>query len=113
MHELSIVMSIIEIANTEAVKANVSKIDAIELEIGLLSGIEMSAFDFAWQEAVKSTVLENAERNIIKPEGKAHCLDCNSSFDIDNLYEQCPVCKSHFIDITQGKELRVKSVTVQ
>ncbi len=113
MHELSIVMSIIEIANGEAIKANVSKIDEIELEMGLLSGIEMSAFDFAWQEAVKSSVLENAERIIVRPSGKAVCLECNTSFDIDSLYDQCPVCKSHFIDITQGKELRVKSLTVQ
>jgi len=101
MHELSIVMNIIEIANGEAVKANVSKIDEIELEMGWLSNIEMSAFDFAWQEAVKSTVLENAERIIVRLGGKAVCLDCNLSFDIDNLYDQCPVCRSHFIEITQ------------
>lgn len=113
MHELSIVMSIIDIANGEAVKANVSKIDEIELEMGVLSGIEMSAFDFAWQEAVKSTVLENAERIIVRPTGKAVCLECNTSFDMDRLFDPCPVCKSHFINITQGKELRVKSVTIE
>lgn len=112
MHELSIVMSIIEIANIEATKANALKIDEIELEMGLLSGIEMSAFDFAWQEAVKSTVLENAERIIVRPGGKAVCLECNNSFGLDSLYSPCPVCKSHFINIIQGKELRVKSVTV-
>ncbi len=112
MHELSIVMSIIEIADGEAVKANASKIDEIELELGLLSGIEMSAFDFAWQEAVRSTVLENAERIIVRPSGKAVCLECNTTFDMDNLYAPCPACKSHFIEITQGKELRVKSLTV-
>lgn len=113
MHELSIVMSIIEIANGEATKANAIKIDEIELEMGLLSGIEMSAFDFAWQEAVKSTILENAERIIIRPGGKAVCLECNNSFDLDSLYSPCPACKSHFINIIQGKELRVKSVTVE
>ena len=112
MHELSIVMSIIDIANDEAVKAKAYKISEIDLEIGLLSGIEMSAFEFAWQEAVKSTVLENAVININRPKGKAICLECDSSFGIESLYSPCPFCKSHFIDITQGKELKVRSLLV-
>jgi len=113
MHELSIVMSIIEIANGEAVKANAIKINEIELEIGKLSGIEMNALEFAWREAVKSTVLEHAEWMISRPEGKAICLECNASFEAESLYSTCPVCQSYFINIIQGKELRVKSLTVE
>lgn len=106
-------MSIIDIARDEAIKAKAYSISEIDLEIGLLSGIEMSAFEFAWQEAVKSTVLENAAKNIVRPKGKANCLECESSFDIDSLYTPCPFCKSHFINITQGKELKVRSLLVE
>jgi len=111
MHELSIVMSIIDIARDEAKKANVLKFSEIELEIGMLSGIEMNAFDFAWNEAVKLTILDSAIRIVSRPVGKAVCLECDANFDMLTLYDQCPVCQSPFTDIKQGKELRVKSLT--
>ena len=60
MHELSIVMSVIEIAQQQATHANASIIDEIELDIGSMSGIEMSAWDFAWKQGVRNTILENA-----------------------------------------------------
>lgn len=111
MHELSIVMSIIDIASDEAAKARVSKFSEIELEIGMLSGIEMNAFDFAWNEAVKSTILDGVERIIRRPTGTANCMECDTHFELSTLYDQCPVCHSPFIHIMQGKELRVKSLT--
>lgn len=113
MHELSIVLSIVDIAREEAIKAHVTKIDDIELEIGMLSGIEMSAFDFAWAQAVRSTVLDKATLNIIRPSGKAVCLECETHFDVSSLYDPCPVCQSYFSNILQGKELRVKSLGIE
>ena len=62
MHELSIVMGIIKIAEVEAEKAGAKNVDLIELEIGNLAGVEIEALDFAWTEAVKHTILENAKR---------------------------------------------------
>ena len=40
MHELSIVMSIIDIAEQQAKKANAVWVDEIELDIGELSGMQ-------------------------------------------------------------------------
>jgi hydrogenase nickel incorporation protein HypA/HybF len=112
MHELSIVMNIISIAEQEAAKSNAANIEEIEMEIGELSGIEMAAFDFAWEQAVKGTLLEEAVKNINRIEGKGVCIDCNASFAMHQLYEPCPVCGEHFITIEKGKELRVKSLVI-
>ena len=112
MHELSIVMSIIEIAQEQAKKANASVIDEIELDIGTLSGIEMGALEFAWQQAVANTILESANKKINHIEAKAKCLDCDAEFSIQHYYDACPVCGEHFLNILQGKELRVKSLVV-
>jgi hydrogenase nickel incorporation protein HypA/HybF len=112
MHELSIVMSIINIAEQQASKANAMSIDEIELDIGTLSGIEFDALDFAWTEGVKRTILENAVRKINKIEAFADCLDCGISFSIQHYYDACPVCGGHLINITKGKELRVRSLVV-
>jgi hydrogenase nickel incorporation protein HypA/HybF len=112
MHELSVVMNIISIAAQEAAKNNAAGIEEIEMDIGLLSGIEMAAFDFAWEQAVKGTLLEKAVKNINRIEGKGVCIDCNANFAIHQLYDPCPVCGQHFITIQKGKELRVKSLVI-
>jgi hydrogenase nickel incorporation protein HypA/HybF len=112
MHELSIVMSIIQIAEKESAKNNAAGVDEIELEIGALSGIEMSAFDFAWQQAIRSTLLENAKRTINHIEGEGKCMDCDAVFPMQQLYEPCPVCGDHFVSVLKGKELRVKSLVI-
>jgi hydrogenase nickel incorporation protein HypA/HybF len=112
MHELSIVMSIVDIAQQQAEKANAEIIDEIELDIGCLTTIEMEAFDFAWNQGVKQTILEGADKKINRIKGKAKCLDCESFFPLENLYDACPDCGQHLIDIIEGKELRVKSLIV-
>jgi len=113
MHELSIVMGIVDIADKEVRKISASKVEVIELDIGDLSGIEMEALDFAWEIAVKGTVLENAERKINYIEARARCGDCGCDFKISALYDACPQCKSYLKDIYQGKELRVKALEVE
>jgi hydrogenase nickel incorporation protein HypA/HybF len=112
MHELSVVMSIIDIAKQQADKENASVIEEIEMDIGCLSTIQMEAFEFAWRQAVKETILENTVKKVNRIKGKATCLECNAIFPLENLYDACPVCGEHLIEITEGKELRVRSLVV-
>lgn len=112
MHELSIVMSIIDIATKQLQGTDATEIEEIELEIGSLSGVEEKSFDFAWNQAVKNTPLHNSIRVVNKIEGVATCLDCMIDFSVENLYDACPVCGGHFLNIKKGKELKVKSIVV-
>lgn len=112
MHELSVVMSIVDIARLEARKASAGVIEEIEMDIGCLSTIEMTAFDFAWLQGVKETILENARKKVNRIKGKARCLQCESIFPVENVYDACPACGAHLLDILEGKELRVKSIVV-
>jgi len=112
MHELSIVMSIIEISEQQALAADAKVIDEIELDIGMLSGLEMDALEFAWSQAVKHTMLEKAIKKINRIHALATCMDCDAAFSIERYDDACPVCGQHVLNITQGKELRVKSLLV-
>lgn len=112
MHELSIVMGIIEIATREAEKAEASVVEEIELDIGRLSTVEPDAFEFAWKQGIRHTPLENAVKKINRPEGKARCLHCENEFPVAQLYDACPACGEHWIEILAGKELRVRSIIV-
>lgn len=113
MHELSIVMNIVDIAEDETAKAEASSVTSITLEIGTLSGIVMEALEFAWQSAIKGTVLENAELKVHTIEGVAKCRTCGEEFSAKTLYQECPQCKGYFTDIIKGKEMRVMELTVE
>jgi len=112
MHELSIAMGIVAIAENEAKKAGAKSVKAIDLEIGTLSGVEIESLNFAWPMAVEGSVLQNAEKRIHIIEAKAKCLECDTVFDMQNLFDACPKCGSHFKNIFQGKEMRVKSIEI-
>jgi hydrogenase nickel incorporation protein HypA/HybF len=112
MHELSLVMSIIDIALDQASKAGAQKVEEIELEIGVLSTVELNAFEFAWQQGKKNTRLEHCSLKIDRIPGMALCLECDTEFPVTEVYEACPVCGKHLSQIVKGKELRVKSLVV-
>jgi len=112
MHELSIVQSIIGIAEAEVRKANAQIVDAIELEVGNLAGIEWDALDFAWQAGVPGTVLANAERIVHRIPARARCSNCGAEYELSEWFAACPDCGETFSDLLQGRELRVKSLVV-
>ena len=112
MHELSIVIGIVKIAEDEAAKANAKKVTKIELEIGVLAGVEIDSLNFVWESAVQDSILAHAEKEIIVISGKGKCVDCDTEFDMEYIYDCCPNCNSNFKGILKGKELRVKALEV-
>ena len=112
MHELSIVQSIIDIAEEQVRKAHAREVESIELEIGTLAGIEWDAFDFAWQAAAPRTALANAERVIHRIPARARCANCAHEFEQAEWFEPCPLCGETLSHLLQGRELRVKALTV-
>ena len=112
MHELSIAQSIIELAENVAMNKHADSIQSIDIEIGTLSGVVLDSLEFAMVVTVKNTKLENAKINYIKREGKAKCYDCNFQFKTDSLLALCPKCNRANFKIIDGKQLRIKSLTV-
>lgn len=112
MHELSIVMSIIDIAADQVRQHDAERVEKIVLDIGQLSGIEPGALDFAWDSAIRNTVLENAERVINYLPARAECSGCGAVFDTAAVFQPCPHCGEVFNTLLQGKELRVKQLVL-
>ena len=111
MHELSLVQSIVEMAEEEVIKHRASAVTAIELEIGTQAGVEFDALDFAWDVAVRNTVLQHAERKLNKVQAKARC-SCGCVYSVIETFQPCPRCNEVLVQLLQGKELRVKSITI-
>ena len=75
MHELSIAMSIAELAVEEAHKHDATSVIRVDVEIGTLSGVETEALEFAWDVAIQGTAAEKASLRIISVPAEAMCLD--------------------------------------
>lgn len=112
MHELSIVLSIVDTAEAQARKYEATGVERIDLEIGTMAGIEPDALAFAWEAALPGTILAGAERHIHYIQARARCLDCGHEFNVQQLYEACPQCGEYFTELLQGQELKIKSITL-
>ena len=112
MHELSIAKSIVEIAEAEVKKASAQRVEEIQLDIGKLAGVEYDALDFVWEAAVSLSVLSQAKRIINQIPGRGKCVECTIEFEMNNLFDACPECQQYFNEILQGKELKIKSLTI-
>jgi len=74
MHELSIAMSIVDIASRQAEAASAESVSQVELDIGTLSGIEYKSLEFALTVAVKDSKLEHTRFKINRIEPRCSCL---------------------------------------
>jgi hydrogenase nickel incorporation protein HypA/HybF len=88
------------------------QVKEVALDIGCLTTIEMFAFDMAWRQAIKGTLLENATLDINRITGRALCMDCGAAFEIAAIYDACTGCGSHLLQVVQGKELKVRSLII-
>ena len=113
MHELSIAQSIVQLSEQQAREHHSSQIEEVELEIGRLAGVELQTLEFAMESAVKGTLLEKAKiiRHYIDGEGQ--CSECETVFPVGNLFSPCPNCGSYLVNITKGRELRIKSIVIK
>ncbi len=112
MHEMSIAMSILEIAEQEAEKANVQAFSEIILDIGILSDVEIEALEFAMESAKRNSVLEKANLKINIIPAKARCKQCGKIFSVDSVFSVCEDCQNFDLEIIQGREMKIKSLVM-
>lgn len=113
MHELSIALSIVEMATEESNKRNGAKVDAVHLKLGKLSGVVADALLFSWEIACQGTTLENSRLEITEISVIVHCGNCKTDqplAEINNF--ACPVCNASTPEVLQGRELEVTALEI-
>jgi hydrogenase nickel incorporation protein HypA/HybF len=113
MHEFSLAIEVINLAQREAERNIAETIQEIVIEVGNLSGVEADAFESALGLLVKESILENANINIIRTSGKGKCNACNSEFEMNHRMATCPKCQCFPSEISGGEEFRVVSLVVE
>lgn len=113
MHELSIAMSIVDIASKQAEAASAELVSQIELDIGTLSGIEYESLEFALSVAVKDTLFEQTRFKINRIEPLCECRSCEHLYSPGKEFGACPNCGKHEPEFIRGRELQIKSLLVE
>jgi hydrogenase nickel incorporation protein HypA/HybF len=78
MHELSIAMSIVEMAQEEAELRGNVHIQAVHLRLGLLSGVVKDALLSSYEMACETTILEGSRLIIEEIPVEIYCANCRT-----------------------------------
>ncbi len=112
MHEMSIAMNIVELASAAAHDEGAQTINSIELDIGLLSGVMVESLEFCFEAASRSTPAQGAKLSINTIPGQGKCMACDIEFPVKTFTDQCPQCQRFLLNISQGKDLRIRAITI-
>jgi hydrogenase nickel incorporation protein HypA/HybF len=110
VHEVSIMMSILDIALDVAKQNKAKKITKITVEIGERSGVVKDALEFAFETVTKGTIAGQSTINIITIPYKGECIGCGHIIVGDN-FQVCGKC-GNLGKMISGNELRIKSIEV-
>jgi hydrogenase nickel incorporation protein HypA/HybF len=113
MHELSIVMSIIEVAQEEAARRGV-QVEAVHLKLGALSGVVKEALLSCYEMVCDSTPLQGSRLVIEDIPVVIFCPTCRAERPINSIQLFCcPECDTPCSEIVHGKELEVVALEIK
>jgi hydrogenase nickel incorporation protein HypA/HybF len=113
MHELSIAMSIVELAQEEAEERGV-KVNAVHLKLGALSGVVKHALLSSYEMACDDTPLQGSRLVIEDVAVVIFCPNCKVQRPLSSIqFFCCAECGAPASEIVQGKELEVVALEVQ
>jgi hydrogenase nickel incorporation protein HypA/HybF len=113
MHELSIAMSIVEMAEEEALRRSV-QVDAVHLKLGALSGVVKEALLSCYEMACENTALQGSRLIIEELAVVIFCPRCQAQRPLNSLQLFCcPQCGTPSSEVMQGKELEVVALEIK
>jgi hydrogenase nickel incorporation protein HypA/HybF len=114
MHELSIAMSIVEMAEEEADQRGGTRINAVYLKLGALAGIVKDALLSSYELACEGTGLQGSRLVIEEIPVEVYCPKCLAPRTLDSIqWFACPECKSPVSEVIHGRELQVVALEIQ
>lgn len=113
MHELSIAMSIVELAEEEASRRGV-QIEAVHLKLGALAGVVKDALLSCYEMACDETPLQGSRLIIEELPVIIFCTTCQAQHPLNSIQLFCcPKCGTPSDLIVQGKELEVVALEIK
>lgn len=114
MHELSIAMSIVEIAQEEAERHGGGQVEAVHLRLGCLSGVVKDALLSCYEIACEATPLQGSRLLIEDVPIEVLCPKCGVPRQVSSIqWFCCPECGTPTPTVLRGKELEVVALEIK
>lgn len=113
MHELGIVMQVIDQVEAVAEENQVTEVKKLRMEVGEVSSIVPELFTDCFQWAKKKTKhMKDTELELIVLEGISYCQSCKETYRTTAYGKECPHCGSHDTYLVTGNEVTIKDMEV-
>jgi hydrogenase nickel incorporation protein HypA/HybF len=114
MHELSIAMSIVEMAEEEMDRRGNAQVLAVHLRLGQLSGVVKEALLSSYEMACEDTPLQGSLLLIEEVPVEVFCPKCDGPRAVSSIqWFCCPECGTPTPTVLHGKELEVVALEIQ
>ena len=108
MHELGLLTAVVKAVEKTAVARGATRVEAVGLKVGSMSGAEPEALVGAWPMATAGTMVEGAELLIDWVVAAVWCPTCQANQEIDEYFAlTCPVCGTPTGHLVGGREFEV------
>lgn len=114
MHEASIALSILDIAEAKCREAGYGRVLSIEVRIGTASGVLSAALSSAFEIMKLDTPAAGASLVVHEVPLGGGCRGCGGRFSADEQFIlKCPLCGSGDFRLDAGRELDVTEIEVE
>jgi hydrogenase nickel incorporation protein HypA/HybF len=114
MHELSIALSILDVAGEEMQGHNGAKLEAIHVRLGPLSGVVKESLLSAYELARAATPFASARLVFEDCPIVVFCAQCQAERSVESLQRLCCVeCGTPAVKIVRGRELELAALEIE
>jgi hydrogenase nickel incorporation protein HypA/HybF len=114
MHELSIALGIVDIAQDESGRRGGVPVVAVHVKLGPLSGVVKEALTSAYELAREGSSVAESELIIEETPIVIRCSRCEAEATVPSVYELCcPRCGTPTADVVCGRELEVTALEIE
>lgn len=117
MHEMGVVINMLQILEKSAKQNNVTEIASVSIELGEMTGVVPQYLLNCWPAAVDGTVCNRAELHIKEIRALANCHQCGKDYflmdNVPNDTPTCPFCGSTRWHLKDGDQLIITEIAVK
>lgn len=113
MHEMSLVDGVRQLIEAAALREGFTRVRSVRVEIGQLSGVERSAFEFCFDLAMQDSLAAGARLDIVATPGRGRCLQCGREGALAAVHDPCEHCGTYSVEVVGGTAMRVIDLEVE
>lgn len=114
MHELSVAVSLVELAEHAAREGGAVAIRSVRVRVGALSGVVVEALESAYPFASEGTMCEGAALEIERVPPRVRCRACGFEDEAEGVGPfLCAACGQAGPEILAGHELELATMEIE